>query len=216
MPLDKVLTNMVKRSQQTIQRGGIAVIFLVGPHCAGKTRILAMFSRAAFSCVDLGPLLREIHQRASPQVTFADWIRMGETTHGRSFTDAQLAQAISREVGCAVTKRHQDLVIAGSRSLEGIRYLVERIGSYQGRANVIIWVEAPIEILCQRYNARNPDRPLSYPDFLRFLEDDNRLGLSGLKDVADLRLSNAGSEQELQASVHGLIRRLGYTDVGYV
>ena len=186
------------------------MIFLVGQHCAGKSRVSVIFSQARFLRIDLGPLLREIHQRTSPRISFADWISAGEEAEGKRFTDLQLAREVSRQVGNASGEHWQDLVIVGNRSLEGVKYLAERIGPYEGRKNVIIWVEAPIATLYTRYGLRNPDYQLSYPDFLSLLEDDNKLGLSALKGAADLELRNTGSEYELETRVLALIKQLGY------
>lgn len=186
------------------------MIFLVGQHCSGKTRISKVFSRAQFLCIDLGPLLREIHQGVSPHTSFADWIHVGEEIEGRHFTDSQLVEAISHQVSDGSGRCWQDLLIAGNRSLEGVQYLVERIGSYQGYRNVIVWVEAPVATLYRRYGVRNPDRPLSYADFLNLLEDDHRLGLPKLKDAAEFKLCNTCGEDALEDRVRELIRCLGY------
>lgn len=186
------------------------MVFLVGRHCAGKSRVSLIFSRARFFCVDLGPTLREIHQRVCSRMSFADWIRVGEERKGRHFTDLLLSEEVSRRVSDASEKSWQDLLIVGSRSLEGVRYLAEKIGSYRGYRNMIVWVEAPIATLYRRYSVRNFDRPLSYQNFLKLLEDDNRLGLSGLKDVAGFELNNTGSEDELELHVQALLECLGY------
>src|SRR3989344_5328014 len=161
------------------------MIFLVGPHCSGKTRISKIFSWAQFLCIDLGPLLREIHRSISPHTSFADWIHVGEDTKGRHFTDSQLAKDISQQVSNTSGKRWQDLLIVCNRSLQGVRYLIRKIDPYRGHKNVIVWVEAPTAMLYRRYSVRNPDCLLSYPDFLNLLEIDDRLGLLGLKDAAE-------------------------------
>ena len=186
------------------------MIFLVGQHCAGKSRISLIFAQAHFLCVDLGPLLREIHQQTAPFLPFIDWVRMGEEAEGRFFTDARLAAEVLRRIGNDSPKHWQDMLIVGNRSLEGVMYLIEKIGVYRGRKNIIVWVEAPVETLYRRYGVRNPDCPLSYSDFLDLLEVDNKIGLSALRNAAEVQLSNTGSEPQLEWLVRTLIRRLGY------
>ena len=186
------------------------MIFLVGQHCAGKSRISLFFSRAQFLCIDLGPLLRDIHRRMSSHLGFAEWVRAGEGMEGKSFTDTRLAEEISLQLTNGRQHYWQDILIVGSRSVDGVRYLSERIGPYQGRKDIIVWVEAPVPILYGRYCLRHQNDSLSYQAFLGLLEADDKLGLSGLRNAAEFELPNIGSEYELEVHVLALIRRLGY------
>ena len=46
------------------------MIFLTGPHGAGKTAVAKMVARYNFDYVDLGGILREVHQRQNPEISF--------------------------------------------------------------------------------------------------------------------------------------------------
>lgn len=185
------------------------MIFLVGPHCAGKTAVAMILSQRQFLPFDLGPLLRKAHQRLCPDLSFVDWIKNSEEENGQHFTDALLAEEILRGVNDLKERKWRDIVITGNRSIKGIAHIIDAVGSYRKQKNSIVWIESPTNTLYQRYLFRAQSF-ISYLDFLSLLEDDTRLGLDELKKIADVRLQNIGEQKELERQIDSLIVQLGY------
>lgn len=168
------------------------MIFLTGPHCAGKTTIAEILMPYNFNYLDLGPTLRELHQEESNSLSFEEWLSKGEANHGRYFTDDLLVKAIKecREKLLNQPVVTQDLIICGSRSLEGISYLTQRVSRLNDWENTIVWVEAPKPLLWQRFCEKNG--ATSMAEFEVLLRRDKELGLDTIREHVDHILINNG------------------------
>ncbi len=189
------------------------MIFLIGPHGAGKTTIAEIITCYNFIYFDLGKILRDYHKRKKPEIDFRSWCMENERIHGPLFTDKIIIREIKRRYREMINKvcQPQDLVIVGSRSFQGIKYIINEMSSFNEHENVIICIEAPFDVLKERYCAREK-RKLSDQEFQAILNKDKQMGLLEAEDRADLRISNVVSMQELKERVKDLIDgELGYS-----
>lgn len=188
------------------------MIFLTGPHGAGKTIIAKLLEGHRFAYLDLGGILREIHQLEDSKTSFKDWCRKNEAEHGSCFTDAVLVEEIlkRRAEFMLALPPLQDLVIVGSRSPRGVKYITDRVPLVGSRKNIIIYIDAPIEMLLKRYAARE-GKILNMEQFSKILDADDEIGFSGMKSFADISVINDGTEEELVKKISKII----FADLGY-
>ena len=178
------------------------MIFLTGPHCAGKTTIAKILTHHNFAHIDLGPTLRRIHREGTNGLSFEEWLSRGETQRGPHFTDNLLVEAINKYIERLLLRATpvQDLIICGSRSLEGINYIVSRVTNLNRRKNVIVWVDAPKHLLWRRFCEKNG--PISMTGFEELLEKDRELGLDTIRKQAQYILTNDS------LTIEGLVRKV--------
>lgn len=161
------------------------MIFLTGPHGAGKTAAARILRQKGYLCVDLGPILREVFKTSKSKKTFAEWVADGERCNGAHFTDEVLAGEIRKRLAAAHRRRECDVVIIGNRSMRGVRYLMRKLRQETTRhTNVIVFIDAPIEILRVRY-ARREGRMITTQEFSRLLTIDKKIGIESLRRHAD-------------------------------
>lgn len=108
------------------------MIFLVGAHATGKTYLADIIGRFNFVKIDLGPILRTIHD--------------GELKFGSNFTDDLLVNEIKNIIKNSNNKKPIDFIITGSRSVTGLKYILEHIGHYDNKDNKVIFLEAPFAV----------------------------------------------------------------------
>lgn len=153
------------------------VYFIVGPHGVGKTYLVNEIKKINEDIIhiDTGPLIREIHASSKSILSLKDWVVQGSKLFGNNFTDMMLAERIKY-----VVKDHHDsfIIITGNRSIEGIRYLVER---FQINCPSIIFLDAPFHRLKDNYEERER-KGLNNVEFGSLIEDENRQGLQTLKN----------------------------------
>ncbi len=189
------------------------MIFLTGPHGAGKTTIAEMLVGHGFVYLDLGKLLRGKYREEDPEVSFESWCKVNEEKVGPSFTDDVIVleiDALRRSIA-ASAKPPRDLVIVGSRSLNGIRHITGRVPNFNGRGNSVVYIDAPPEVLMQRYCDRE-GKQLSRSDFDALLERDVQMGLPSIDPCVDVRLFNNGSIRQLEEMTRELVKQLGYSE----
>ncbi len=153
------------------------VYFIVGPHGVGKTYLVNEIRKMNEDIihVDTGPLIREIHASSKSSLSLREWVIQGENLFGDHFTDMMLAERIKY-----IVKDHYDsfIIITGNRSIEGIKYLVER---FQIKQPSIIFLDAPFYSLKYNYEERER-KGLNNIEFGDLIEDENRQGLRNLKN----------------------------------
>ena len=188
------------------------MIFLTGHHGAGKTTVAEILTNYNFIYIDLGGILRKKHQEEDPEISFESWCEKNENIKGLSFTDDVIVGAIKNTCQ-SISLTHnppRDLVVVGSRSITGIQYIIEKIPSFNGCKNFIVYIDASIDDLMQRYCDREGKR-FSLDEFNALLERDVQIGLPSIISCADIRIFNNGSMQKLEEMTEKLIiNQLGY------
>lgn len=181
------------------------MIFLTGPHAAGKTQMAALFRRYGFINIDLGPTLRQAHKKSRSKKSFAEWVAKGEVGHGKHFTDAVLVEKIRATVIELSQDRRCKLIIVGSRSWNGIHYICARLRDLDGVGDrVVIFLDAPPDTLYKRYSRRE-GKKIPRRDFEALLAEDQRLGVDAIRDRADYYVSNNKSIAELLKHVRKFV-----------
>lgn len=69
----------------------------------------------------------------------------------------------------------------------------------------IVWIDAPSELLYERYLMREKVQ-MSFGEFCDLLEVDLALGLGEIEGVADYRINNTGSVDELRVRSDEVLR----------
>ena len=182
------------------------MIFLAGPHGAGKTTSSDFLVSFGFEKIDLGPTIRRLHEESGSPLPLRDWCARGEAEHGPEFTDHILATEMNRmlDAWSEESPPFLDLLVVGSRSLDGINYLKEHVRHLSGFHDVIIYLNASEETLRRNYNLR--EKTEYTPDkFAAILQRDLDMGLGTVRNVADYLIRNEGSIEVLEAALHALI-----------
>lgn len=154
------------------------VFFIVGPHGVGKTYIVNKIKEVSdVEHLDLGPLIREAHKKFSPDTTLGEWIKDGEEKYGKNFTDIILCKQIER-----LTRESdkETTLITGSRSLNGIKYIVDRFSIQEPK---ILYIYAPFAQLKSNYERRENIK-LKDEQFEKILQDEKNMGLAELEECA--------------------------------
>ena len=179
------------------------MIFIAGPHGAGKSKVAQILRKYGIFSIDLGPTLRKIH-KAQHHDNFWEWIREGEQRVGAHFTDNLLVEEIIKFYSaCHGEREYKGISIVGNRSVEGIEYIKKRVPLYSGQ-NVILYIEAPFEILVERFNSRE-SKNLSKKDFCVLLEEDKQRGLEKIWHFADFIIHNSGDENSLNGVIEEMM-----------
>lgn len=153
------------------------VFFIVGPHGVGKTYTVNSIKKVInVKHLDLGPLIRQAHQIFSPNTTMKEWIKEGEEKYGKNFTDIILCKQLQR----SITDNDEKIIITGSRSLEGIRF-IENYFSIKN--SQIIYLYSSFEKLKSNYEHREGVE-LTNEKFEKILQEDNKMGLQNLEEYA--------------------------------
>lgn len=187
------------------------MLFVTGPHAAGKTHMAGRLKEHGFSTVDLGPVIRAAHQEMAPNMSFGEFLRDGELREGPDFSDNLLVARIQNRVDRGEFSTCKDLAFIGSRSLRGIRFLQDRLTFCSEVAPKIIYIEAPEPVLYQRWCERE-GRSVPITEFRTILAKDVSLGLNTIKPQADYLVVNTGSVVDFEQTVDELVfNKIGYS-----
>lgn len=191
------------------------MIFVTGPHCAGKTHLARFLKRVGFQYIDLGPTIRSIWMTTAPDVTFEQFIVRGEEKFGLQFVDSLLVAELINKLG-HISKEgvSKDLLVLGNRSVTGIDYIRSHMTLKRGRST-IFYIDAEKEVLYERYRRRE-DAEISKKDFEAVLDKDTDMGLMGIKEVADYIIHNSGTQKEFEELIQELIQSIYPNEVFYI
>lgn len=174
------------------------MIFIVGPHSAGKTTIARNLCNQGFLHVETGDIVRKKHQEVAPTIEFGAWA--SEQNHQFNH---YIAEAVIREQKQILKsgKKLLDVIITGNRQTDGIDYLLRNVPSLNETPNLIVYVDASEQILFDRY-IRRPEKASSEITFEAFKQEvlgfDIKMGLEEIKSRADLVVRN---EDEISSCV---------------
>lgn len=181
------------------------MLFITGPHAAGKTMTAAILARHGFVSIDLGPTLRDCYKCSGYQGTFLEWIAAGERRMGRHFTDKVIVREVRKFLSTTAKRALvPDVVIVGSRSIAGINHLIRNLNSCVPGPHRIVYIDAPRQILFARYRRRE-GRNIPHSEFHKLLKADRDLGVNEIRAKADRRILNNGSFYKLQRLVKSLV-----------
>ncbi|HEY1074706.1 MAG TPA: hypothetical protein VGE59_03355 [Patescibacteria group bacterium] len=181
------------------------MIFIVGPHGAGKTKAAHIIAKYGLASIDLGPTLRKIHRDTASKLSFEEWVTQGEGEYGVNFTDALLVREIAALQGGLLHDGYQgDLLILGSRSYPGIEYICAHTAPMNGFPCRILFIEASIEVMRTRFNARE-GKGLSVEKFQKYIQRPSQQGIAGIRPYAH-PLWNDGTEQQLELALLEYLR----------
>lgn len=176
------------------------MLFVTGPHAAGKTHAARIFERLGFQSIDLGPTIRRLHVESGTSLSLHEWVSHNETEEGADFTDRILSEEV-RKLSLASSR----FLILGSRSYNNINYISDYV-PFSPSERFILFVTAPYELLKKRWELRE-DRTISDEDFKRLLKRDEDMGVEEIRAHADLVISNDSSPEVFEAQIVSLAQR---------
>lgn len=186
----------------------IKMIFITGPHDAGKSTIATFLRDKGFLHVETSSIVKNKHKEVAPHRNFGEWAN--EQNH---YFDKYIAQAVVRaeqEIKHG-NGRYQDVVVTGNRQIEGINYLIRKVPPL--KSNLIIYVEADDETLFRRHMGR-PDRAIPGLTLQRFRDEilayDRKMGVEEIKPVADIVIRNTGDINLCYATTTTFLQSRGY------
>jgi len=187
------------------------MIFIAGPHGAGKTKSAEIMARFGFLCIDLGPTLRKIHSKNDTGLSFEMWLRENERIYGPFFTDELLIAEILRAKEFVERgKDCVDIAIVGSRSKIGIEKICAVVPNVNNHVNYVIFIDAKFGMLLERYNSREKVG-LDSESFSELLKKDLSIGLDSIRGAADFMISNDSDVCSLESKIREIIfQRLCY------
>jgi len=132
-------------------------------------------------------------------MSFGDFISEGENRLGKRFADNLLVQEIERRLlDNHDSEIKRDLLLIGSRSIDGINYLRENITVDNGRPKRIVYIEASERILYERYKKRE-GFDISLQDFKNILDKDRKMGVLSIRPYADWVIRNEGRIDDFES-----------------
>lgn len=184
------------------------MIFIIGPHCVGKTECAKMLSSRGFYSIDTGPSLRKYHTENN-SLSFYDWCSEGER-NDPDFTNKIVVKMVDGALNAAVHNNAKDLLVVGVRSWGGICYIQKNASNPRGlwQRNYIIRVDAPLPLLFERYRQREHD--CSEERFRELQRRDEEIGINTIYGKEDFVINNNGSISGLQKSLDELIKKMEY------
>lgn len=186
------------------------MIFIVGPHSAGKTTVASNLCNQGFLHVETGDIVRKKHQEVASTIEFGVWV--SEQNHQFNHYIAEAVVGAQRQI-LESRGKLQDVIITGNRQTEGIDYLLRNALLLNETPNLIIYVDASEKILFDRYIKR-PEKASSGMTFEAFkrevLSFDIKMGLEDIKSKADLVVRNEGKIASCVGYVTDFLELNGY------
>lgn len=168
------------------------MIFITGPHSAGKTTIAGYLQDMGFLHIETGDIVRKKYQEEVPGIEFHTWASSQHQRFNRIIADAVVAARSSVEQSQG---KFQDVLITGNRQASGIDYLLQNVPPLDGKPSLIVFVEADEHTLFKRHVER-PGRCVEGLTFEKFKEEvlgfDTRMGLEEIRSRANLIVCNDG------------------------
>lgn len=190
------------------------MIFIVGPHNSGKTTLAKSMVDFGFIHVETGDIIRQKYNEINPESSFRDWARKNNTENPHFFDDFILDIVnFEREKNKDCMDKLCKIVITGNRQIEGIKYLMEKMNNVDMHANVVFYLDAPVEELYLRQTKRK-DRIVPGLNFAIFKDEylafDEDMGLGKIKGASDFIIDSSKPVGEILREVQVNLETKGY------
>lgn len=187
------------------------MIFITGPHSAGKTTIAGYLQDLGFLHIETGDIVRKKYQDEAPGIEFHTWASSQHQRFNRFIADAVMEARSEVEQSRG---EFQDILVIGNRQTSGIDYLLQNVPPLDGKPSLIVFVEADEQILFRRHTER-PGRCVEGLTFEKFKEEvlgfDTRMGLEEIRNRANLIVRNDGGIKCCMDCVGKFLESNGYT-----
>lgn len=186
------------------------MLYFAGHHGSGKTHLAKLLClHHNFSCFDLGPALRKVHQDADTALSFIEWIQEGEAVFGVNFTDDILYSKLLTFILANRIKDKNKLIVLGSRSFPGLTYLHLSLEAKFGEIErKIVYFVCSDESMHKRWMKRE-NKIISLKSFKELMKKDSNMGLCQISESAHILFENSGNldDQSLveKSKVFGII-----------
>jgi dephospho-CoA kinase len=181
------------------------ILYPTGHHAVGKTELCDyLVDQYGFEVVETGAMVRSLYAARQDRYNYLDlgqFINQVEIDQP-SFFDERLAEMID-----ALDKPEGRVIVNGMRTYENIERSIDLSSN---STHSIIWLEAQLEALNQRYNLRE-GKNLTEGEFSKLLEFDLGLGLAEIKANANFIIENNSSVESLRLRADSVMRSLGLT-----
>lgn len=178
------------------------LLFVCGHHASGKSRLIDKALEDDFVVFDTGPALREIHEKEAPDLDFEEWVKNGEDTYGKNYTNELLRHKLEEIRDIIDKEGRQGTVIIGFRTREGIDYIIEHIDHSDAK---IMYVVATKKLMLERYRMRKGKAKVTQEEFDEIIEDESKRGLMYLARNSDFKVVNHGRIDDAIAKIKASI-----------
>jgi adenylate kinase family enzyme len=111
------------------------MLFIVGPHNAGKTTLASFLGRHGFLHIETGDIVRQAYQQEMPAMDFNEWA----SVRNRALDDL-IIQAVPEVSERALNSDGpcRGIVISGNRQLTGVQRLKEAFPPPEDQGHLIV------------------------------------------------------------------------------
>ncbi len=181
------------------------MIFLTGPHGSGKTESAKILTSFNFQCIELGEIIRKKWKESKSNHDFDLWYKYKEKIHGSYFTDNILVKEIKNQIAKNNEKNIVDVVLVGSRSYRGIKYLINNL--LKTNESIIIYINADIKNLKKRCEIRDKKK-FTNKEFELWLKKDEKMGITSILPYVNFFITNNFSKKELERNIINILTEL--------
>ena len=188
------------------------MIFIAGHHNTGKTTLATWLrENYGFLHVETSTIVKNKHIREVPDTPFREWAE----GKGHDYFNECIATEVTKYRELLVSNGNSsELIITGNRQMEGINHLASTVQPLPGTRHWTAYLEAPYEILFQRYVQRT-DRPVLYRDFEGYMDNlisfDQEMGVERIKKHADVVLDSSCSMEVLKKRFARILLERNYS-----
>ena len=139
-------------------------------------------SAFGFIHIETGDIVRSLYQQANESVAFGEWAKKHNAKNPDFFNKAilqEIEMLESKQVG-QFGRGHKGVVITGNHQYDGIEFLKKNVHKKDEAADMVLYLEAPLEELFKRQTKRG-DRAIPNLDMEKFKEYiafDEKMGIA--------------------------------------
>ena len=143
------------------------VYFICGHRGCGKSFVAKQIKQSTDCNVfDTGPIIRNVHKKYASELSFGDWLTLGEVEYGNDFTNKVICENMNID-------NDKINIVIGNRALDGIRYIINyfAIEDYK-----ICFIDGDIELFRNNYNTRE-NLKFNISEFNKIMQLENMMGI---------------------------------------